>query len=177
MTPTHRCRPAGALRRAALAAAAWALAGCAAIQAHDNATTYVRPGGTGDQQKAAAAVEIQRARAQNIALQDEKLQRERELKRTEDRLRDMEAEVARQDKALADALRAKQVSQARANDLKREMDNIRSEMQQIDLQNKAAAIGKADPAADRAKEERLKALEARKKSLETSLAQLVGTKR
>jgi chromosome segregation ATPase len=173
----HYFRSVATACRLVLAAASLLiLASCAAVKANNNAGDYVRAGGVGDQQKAAAVADLQRARTQNTVLQEEKLQRERELKRTEDRLRDMEAEVVRQDRLLADALKARQVSQQRANELKREIDAIRVEMQQLDLQNKSAAFGKADPAADKAKEERLRVLETRKKALEASLAQLVTTK-
>lgn len=154
-----------------------AVSGCAAVEAHSRAGEYVKAGGVGDQQKSAAQVDLQRARTDNLLLQEEKVRRERELQDTENRLRTMETEVARQEKLLADAVGARQLTQQRSAELKRELDAIRSEIRQLDLQNKSAAIGKPDPVADKAKQERLRALEARKRALEASLAQLTSVKR
>ena len=63
-----------------------------------------------------------------------------------------------QDQALASALKAKQLSQSRHAELKREMDSIKAEMQSVDMQNKGDAFGAPDPKADAAKEARLKEL-------------------
>ena len=82
------------------------------------------------------------------------------------------AAAASPDAALASALKSRQVSQARYNELKREMDAVKAEMQSVDLQNKGDAFAQPDPKADAAKEARLKELERRKKDLETALAAL-----
>jgi chromosome segregation ATPase len=147
------------------------LQGC---ETYQDAKRNVAPGGQLQVDTAAARTELQRQQTQRTVLEDQKLQRERELERNDKRLRAMEAELAKENKALNDALAAKKVSEQRYKQLKSEMDSIRQEMQQVDLQNKASALGPADPKADAAKEQRLRQLEARKKELETALAQLVG---
>jgi chromosome segregation ATPase len=155
----------------ALAGACLLLQGC---ETYQDAKRNVAPGGQLQVDTAAARADLQRQQTQRTVLEDQKLQRERELERNDKRLRAMEAELAKENKALNDALAAKKVSEQRYKQLKAEMDSIRQEMQQVDLQNKASALGPADPKADAAKEQRLRQLEARKKELETALAQLVG---
>ena len=155
----------------ALAGACGLLPGC---ETYQDAKRNIAPGGQLQVDTAAARADLQSQQAQRTALEDQKLQRERELERNDKRLRAMEADLAKENKALNDALAAKKVSEQRYKQLKSEMDSIRQEMQQIDLQNKGAAMAAPDPKADAAKEERLRKLEARKKELETALAQLVG---
>ena len=166
----HSC-PAGKFRRssAALAAAlALVLSGCATYQ---EAGRYVAPGGKGDQEIADNKRNLERERAQNTALQDEKLQREREVKRMDDRLRAMRADLGRQDQALAALRRDRKLTEQRYSALKKEMDAVRSETQQLDLQHQGD-LGAASSAETAAKQKRLQALEARKQALEASLAQV-----
>lgn len=178
MTPVDR---GAATNRLAALAAAMLLGGCAAMQTYDQAGRYVAPGGVGDQQRAAALADLQREQVRTAALQEERLQREREIARSDERLKALEQDIGRQNRQLAEAVGARRVSQQRAAELQREMDAVRNEMQQIDRQNRAAQAAAAanappDPAAERAKQDRLKALEARKAALEATLVQL-GTRR
>lgn len=154
-----------------LAAAALLLSGCAA-NTYLDAKRNTAPGGQQERDIAAAKTELTTAQQQNVSLSDQKLQREREIERNNKRIRAMEADLRKQDVALASALKAKQVSQARYNELKKEMDAVKAEMQSVDLQNKGDAFGAPDAKADAAKEARLKDLERRKKDLETALAAL-----
>ncbi|MBX3604742.1 MAG: hypothetical protein KF788_05710 [Piscinibacter sp.] len=159
------------LARTWLAAAALLLSGCAA-NTYLDAKRNTAAGGQQERDIAAARGELAAAQAQNVSLSDQKLQREREIERNNKRIRAMEADLRKQDAVLASALKAKQVSQARYNELKREMDAVKAEMQSVDLQNKGDAFGAPDPKADAAKEARLKDLERRKKDLENALAAL-----
>jgi chromosome segregation ATPase len=154
-----------------LAGACWLLQGC---ETYQDAKRNVAPGGQLQVDTAVARADLQSKQTQRTVLEDQKLQRERELERNDKRLRAMEADLAKENKALNDALAARKVSEQRYKQLKTEMDSIRLEVQQIDLQNKGGALGAPDPKADAAKEDRLRKLEARKKELETALAQLVG---
>lgn len=154
-----------------LAAAALLLSGCAA-NTYLDAKRNTAAGGQQERDIAAAKTELTTAQQQNVSLSDQKLQREREIERNNKRIRAMEADLRKQDVALASALKAKQVSQARYNELKKEMDAVKAEMQSVDLQNKGDAFGAPDAKADAAKEARLKDLERRKKDLETALAAL-----
>ena len=154
-----------------LAAAALLLSGCAA-NTYLDAKRNTAPGGQQERDIAAAKTELATAQQQNVSLSDQKLQREREIERNNKRIRAMEVDLRKQDAALASALKSKKVTQARYNELKREMDAVKAEMQSVDLQNKGDAFGAPDAKADAAKEARLKDLERRKKDLETALAAL-----
>ncbi len=154
-----------------LAAAALLLSGCAA-NTYLDAKRNTAAGGQQERDIAAAKTDLATAQAQNTSLQDQKLQREREIERNNKRIRALESDLKKQDAALAGALKAKQVSQARYNELKKEMDAVKAETQSVDLQNKGDALATPDPKADAAKEARLKELERRKKELEAALAGL-----
>lgn len=154
-----------------LAAVALLLSGCA-TSTYLDAKRNTAAGGQQERDIAVAKSDLASAQAQNTSLQDQKLQREREIERNNRRIRAVEADLKKQDAALASALKAKQVSQARYNELKKEMDAVKSEMQSVDLQNKGDAFAAPDAKADAAKEARLKELERRKKDLESALAGL-----
>ena len=78
------------------------------------------------------------------------------------------------DEALTQALQARQLTKARYDELKRNMDGIRKETAALAQQNDADRLtSTSDKKADAAKEERLRSLEKRKKELETALAALV----
>lgn len=111
-------------------------------------------------------------KAKNVRLQDQSTQLDRENERVTKRIAAAQDELRKQDVALKSALSAKKVTQARYNDLKTELDSIQAEAQSLDLQHKGDAVGKPDPAAQGAKEKRLKQLEDRKRNLETALQQL-----
>lgn len=159
------------LRTAPLAAAVLLLSGCAASTYLD-AKRNTAAGGQQERDIATAKSDLASAQAQNTSLQDQKLQREREIERNNRRIRALESDLRKQDAALASALKSKQVSQARYNELKKEMDAVKAETQSVDLQNKGDAFAAPDARADAAKEARLKDLERRKKELEAALAGL-----
>jgi hypothetical protein len=149
------------------------LAGCGTyMEAREN----VKPGGRLDQEKAAARTELQTAKSEQTRLGDEKAQREAELKRNDERIRAVQADLQRQELALQNALAARKVSQARYAELKRELDGVKAESQSIDLQLKSAAFRPADPKTDAAKEQRLRDLEKRKADLEKQLAQVTSVR-
>jgi GrpB-like predicted nucleotidyltransferase (UPF0157 family) len=155
----------------ALACAALLLAGCGTfMEAREN----IKPGGMIDQQKATARTDLKAAKAEQIRLTDERSQREAELKRNDDRIRAVQADLQQQEQALQRALAANKVSQSRYDELKRELDKVKAESQSVDLQLKSVAFKPADPKADAAKEERLRALERRKAELEKQLAQVTS---
>jgi hypothetical protein len=170
MNPAPRT---GRLRLAAMVSGLAVLQGCATYQ---EARSNVAPGGALDQQKAAARQDLSNAQFENARLGNEKARREAELKRNDERLRQVERDLRRQDQALAAALKARQVDQKRHAELKRQMDALRGEAQSVDLQNKGDAFKPADASADAAKEQRLRELERRKQELETALAALAGGK-
>lgn len=154
-----------------LLASSLLLGGCATYLDAKSATAA---GGRQDQQKATARADLAAAKSENVTLGDAKLQRERELKRLDDRLRAVNADLRKQDQALAAAQKSRKVSAARHSELKRELEAIRAEAESVDLQNKGDAFKSADAQADKAKEQRLRDLEKRRKDLETALAQLAG---
>jgi PBP1b-binding outer membrane lipoprotein LpoB len=157
----------------ALACAALLLAGCGTyMEARQN----VKPGGKLDQEKQAARTELQSAKTEQVRLGDEKAQREAELKRNDERIRTVQADLQKQEQALQDAFAAKKVSQARYAELKRDLDSVKAESQSIDLQLKSAAFRQSDPKADAAKEQRLRELEKRKKELEKTLAEAISAR-
>jgi chromosome segregation ATPase len=155
----------------ALILATVVLAGCATyMEARDN----VKPGGKLDQEKAAAQADLQAAQEQQSRLTTEKEQREAELRRNDDRIRSVQTDLQRQDRALAAALQSKQVTQQRYDALKKEVDSIRAESQSLDLQIKSAALRKSDANADKAKEQKLRDLERRKQELSKTLADMTS---
>lgn len=153
------------------------IGGCAAMDSYNQAGRYTAPGGGGDQQKAAAQAELQNARQQSAGLQADVALRQREIQQINERLRASEFDLAAQSRALDEAIRARRVSQAQADPLRKEIENIRIEMQKIDALNKATAAAKPDPAADEAKRKRLADLDGRRKALEATLAQMGGASR
>lgn len=158
------------LHRPVALLAALLLAGCA--NTYLDAKRNVAPGGQQERDIAAAKTDLAAAQAQNVSLSDQKVQRDREIERNNKRIRAIEADLRKQDAALASALKSKQVSQARYNELKKEMDAVKAEMQSVDLQNKGDAFATPNAGADAAKEAKLKDLERRKRDLETALAAL-----
>lgn len=152
------------------AGAALLMSGCA--NTYLDAKRNTAPGGQQERDIATARTDLATAKSQNLSLSDQKLQRERELERNNKRIRALETDLRTQDAVLASALKSRQLSQSRYNELKREVDSVKAEMQSVDLQNKGDAFGTPDAKADAAKEARLKDLERRKKELESALAAL-----
>lgn len=156
--------------RLAALAAALLLAGCA--NTYLDAKRNTAAGGQQERDIAAAKTDLASAQAQNASLSVQKQQRERDIEANNRRIRTLEADLKKQDAALASALKSKQLSQTRYNELKKEMDAVKAETQSVDLQNKGDAFAAPDAKADAAKEARLKDLERRKKDLESALAAL-----
>jgi chromosome segregation ATPase len=158
-------------RALALVTSTLLLGGCATyMDARDN----VRPGGRLDQQKQAAQEDLQAAKTEQTRLASEKELREAEVRRNDARIRTVQADLQRQDEALANALKSRQLTQSRHDALKREVDSIRAESRAIDLQLKSAAFKAGDAQTEAAKEKRLRDLEVRKQELEKLLAQVTS---
>ena len=147
-----------------------ALSGCA--NAYLDAKQNTAPGGAQEQQLIAANQRLAVAQSKNQSLQDQKLQREREIDRNSRRISALEASVKKQESQLAAALRARKVSQGQHDQLKRELDSLKAGAQQADLDNQGSAFSKKG--VDPQKEAQLKALEKRKKELDATLAKLAG---
>jgi DNA repair exonuclease SbcCD ATPase subunit len=155
----------------ALTLATVVLGGCATyMEAREN----VKPGGRIDQEKAAAQIDLRTAQEQKSRLSSEKERRDAELRSNDERIRSMQADLQRQDHALAAALKSKQMTQQRHDALKQELDEIRAESQSLDLQIKSAALRKSDPDADKTKEQKLRDLERRKQQLAKTLADMTS---
>lgn len=151
-------------------AASAGLTGCGTYMEAREAT---RPGGTIDQQKAVANQQLATAKATNTRLMDEQVNREREIERMEKRIQASQSELSKQNQALADALRNRQITEARHNQLKRDLDGIQAELQNVELQNKMDKNSRPDPAGQAEKEKKLAALDKRKKELESAMGALV----
>lgn len=108
-------------------------AGCATyIEARNN----VAPGGLIDQQKAAASRELDTAQAQRAALQQRRAEQEAQLARMDDQLRRLQSEQRVQQQQLSKALQARRISQARHDELRKEIESVKA--QTADLQMKVA---------------------------------------
>jgi hypothetical protein len=169
--------PTGRLQSMAVLATVAVLGGCAAMDSYNQAGRYVAPGGVGDQQKVAAQTGLQAAHKENTDLQVDVAQREREIQQVNERLRTAETDLAAQTRALDAAVKARRVSLARAEPIRKEMEAIRGEMQRIDALNKAAVAARPDPVVDEQKRKHLADLDARRKALEATLAQMGGASR
>ena len=158
-----------------LVLAAMALAALASgCETYIDAKRNVAPGGKIERDTDEAKRNLADAKRENAQLQDAKARRERELEENERRIQTLESDLRQQDAALTKALQARQVSKARYDELKRNMDAIRKETASLAQQNDADRLTSvSDKKADAAKEERLRSLEKRKKELETALAGLV----
>jgi hypothetical protein len=146
------------------------LAGCTYIEAKQNTMA----GGKLETDTADARRNLANARQENVQLQETKLQRERELERNEQRISALETDLRKQDTLLASALKSQNLTKARHDQLKRDLEAIRKETAALGQQNDADRLsGTANAKSDAAKEARLRDLERRKKDLETALATLV----
>jgi predicted nuclease with TOPRIM domain len=152
--------------------AATALAALASgCETYIDAKRNIAPGGQLERDTSEARQNLVDVKRENAELQDAKARRERELEENERRIQALESDMRQQDAALTKALQARQVTKARYDQLKRNMDSIRKETAALAQQNDADRLASvSDKKADAAKEERLRALEKRKKELETALA-------
>ena len=131
-------------------------------------------GGQLERDTADARRSLAEAKRENAQLQDAKIQRDRELEENERRIRAVEADLRDQDASLAKALKGQQVSKARYDQLKRDLEAIRKETTALGQQNDSDRLSAtSDKNADAAKEARLRELERKKKELETAVAALV----
>lgn len=167
----------GRRQGAAVATVAWMMlallgGGCAA-GVYLDARRNVAPGGQQERDIAAANTQLTAAQAQNAQLQQARTQRERDLDDNDRRIRALEADLHRQDATLAAALKARQVTQGRHDQIRRDLDALRADMQAVQMQNRGDRLAKtSEPGADAAKEARLRDLEKRKKELEGALSAL-----
>jgi chromosome segregation ATPase len=147
------------------------VSGCATyLEAKQN----VAPGGKLERDTSEARQTLADVKRENVQLQDAKARRERELEENERRIHALESDLRQQDAALTQALQSRQVTKARYDELKRNMDAIRKETTALAQQNDSDRLtSTSDKKSDAAKEERLRQLEKRKKELETALAALV----
>lgn len=150
--------------------AAALLSGCASTYMETRRENA--PGGVLDQRKAAAQQDLSTARQQQVDLTDATVQRKREMERMDARLKAVNNDLRQSDVDLNEALRAKRVSQERFDQLKRQLDAVKRETQSLELDNKAALVGKPDPAAEAAKRARLAELEKKKADLENAFKQM-----
>ena len=142
--------------------------GCGTYMEAKEAT---RAGGTIDRQKAAANADLAVARAENARLQDEQLNRQREIDRVERRIQAAQDDLVKQQEALAAALRSRQITQGRHDQVRRDLDSIRAEMSAVELEHKMDRT--TDPRAQAEKERKLAALEKRKRELEGVIAAMI----
>ena len=158
------------------AAAALLGAGCA-DNPYLDAKRNTAPGGRQERDINAANAQLAGAQAQNASLQSATARREQEIDRNDRRIRTLQADLRRQDAALTQALRSKRLTQARHDQLRRDLDGLRNDSQTAELQNQGSRMAKSsDAAADAAKEARLRDLEKRRHDLEQALA-AVGAQR
>ncbi|OUM00024.1 hypothetical protein [Variovorax sp. JS1663] len=134
---------------------------------------YTATGGQMEQEQNTASAQLASAQATNTRLQSDAARRKAEIDSNAQRIRTLEGELRSQNAQLDEALRARRISQSRHAQLKREIDAIRSEAQNVQLENEGARMsGASDPKAEAAKRERLQQLEGRKKQLQEALSAL-----
>lgn len=154
-----------------LAATAMLLTGCA-VNTYLDAKRNTAPGGPQEAEIAARKREVATLETRNAEMKDEAALADREIERNNTRIRALESELRTVNARLDSALKARRVSQQRYNELKREMDSVKREMQAVELQNKGDALAAPDPKSGLEKEAKLKDLERRKKDLENAVAAL-----
>lgn len=146
------------------------LAGCAG-NAYLDAKRNTAAGGQLERDTAAAQRDLDGARARNVQLQTDRERMAGQIEQDRQRIASLEGDLRRQETALAAALKAGKVSQARHAQLKRELDTLRADTQAAELANRSRAMAKtSDAQADAAKQAQLRELERRKKALEDALA-------
>lgn len=148
-----------------------------ATNPYTDAKRRTAAGGENSVRLTEAQVRTDKANIDKTLLEDKVLQSDRDIERNARRIASAEADLINNDKQLASALQSRKISQARHDQLKREVDGLRAEVQRADLDNQARGMSRnPNPAADAAKEARLKDLEKRKKELEDTLAKLAEIK-
>jgi septal ring factor EnvC (AmiA/AmiB activator) len=155
---------------AAAIAALLACGGCA-DNPYLDAKRNTAAGGQQERDLNAANAQLAGAQWQNASLQTARAGREQEIERNDQRIKSLQADLRRQDAALAQALKSKRITQARHDQLRRDLEALRGDSRNADLQNQAGRMAKSpDPGGDAAKEARLRELEKRKRDLELALS-------
>jgi len=137
------------------------------------AKSNIAPGGQLNRDIVSARTDLAVAKRQQADLRDAKLQRDREIERTEKRIHAVQTELARYDADLSSALQTQRLTRARHDDLKRQLSSIRAEVAALELQNGSDRMQAPDPKAQAEKETRLVALEQRRRDLEASITALL----
>lgn len=159
------------IRRALLIAllASSMLGGCATyIEARDN----VAPGGKLDQQRAAAARDLDAAQAQRAAMQQQRAQREAQLARMDDQLRRLQAEQKAHQQQLAQALRARRMTSAQHEQLSKELQSVKAQAEALQMKIGNVRLQPGGTAAEGGDE--LQAVQKRHAELSKLLAQLMS---
>lgn len=131
---------------------------------------------------AGGELETQQAAADR-ALQDE-LRRQAELKRQQERtdseialnsqrIAALQGDLRKQEAQLKAALNGRKITKAQHDQLKRQLDGLRTDAQRADMENQGSASSKT-PAGDPARQAELAKLEERKKALEKALATMTA---
>lgn len=158
--------------------ATWILLGAAAVtggcaNAYLDAKRRTAPGGEIDVQTQAAQSDLDRQRAHQTALQKESRTVDAQIRSNDQRIQSLQTTLRQQQQTLAKALKDRKISQARHDDLKRQLDAAQADTSAVQLQNQGKPLTRSiDPQASAAQEQQLKDLEKRKQDLEAVLANL-----
>ncbi|MFZ3119615.1 MAG: hypothetical protein WA159_15010 [Variovorax sp.] len=157
---------------AAILGATLLAAGCA-NNAYLESKRYTAAGGQMERDTSNANAQFASAQVANAQLQTTVARQDAEIAENARRIKTLNAELQTQHARLTAALKSKRLTQARHDQLKRELDGIRADSQSVELENDRARMAKTqDPKAEEAKRQKLKDLETRKKQLETQLGAL-----
>ncbi len=151
-----------------------ALSGCESIAAYNQVGENNKRGGKYDRDVAEAKRRQMEESAKKSALEDEKMQKEREVERVNKRIQTQQTDSAQADADLKAALDAKRITKANYDKLKQQQGDIQRELGGIQLKAATERGKPADPAATAAKEKQLDALKARQKTLEADMARAMG---
>lgn len=168
--PSHARPP---IRPAALPAAVRLAAALLLTSILGPACTYIEErrdlmSGGPQRREAAAQTELDAERQRAAGLAAQKSQRERELDEVNGRLARAQAALDDQNRRLAAALKARQISQAKHDELKRSIDGLKSDASELRARNDADRVRRNGPT-DAEKLKKLQELEQRRRDLETAL--------
>jgi len=144
-------------------------AGCGTYM---EAKSNIAPGGQLNRDIVSAKTDLALAKRQGDDLRDLKLQRDREIERTEKRIQAEQVELAKYDADLSEAYRQQRLSKARHGELKSQLSSLQAEISALNLQNASDRI-QDDPKARADKEARLAALEQRRRELQSAMSILL----
>lgn len=168
-----QCDPLPALAAVARLAATLLLAGTLG-----SACTYMEErrdlmSGGPQRREAAAQSELDAERQRATGLAAQRSQRERELDEVNGRLTRAQALLNDQNRRLAAALKARRISQAKHDELKRSMATLKSDAGELRARNDADRVRRDGPT-DAEKLKRLQELEQRGRDLESALQAAVS---